>query len=191
MIANGFRQLTFWMRRVQWPLECNEWSWSERTERKCIRNVMRKRSAVTEQWATNGVNTESVMCCLHWQVSFRTLIARPHRVKGYVSIWWHRALDLPYTYRLCRYFHPSIHRDCTSNGSSSQQPPAIMELCLNEQPRCPSTAPLLFSICLMFFFVPLGRRSKSSLMFSFYHKLWAYLIPQCIQSRRDGLKTRA
>lgn len=38
------------------------------------------------------------------------------------------------------------------------------------------------------FSVPLGRRSKTSLIFSFYHKLWAYLIPRCIQSRRDILK---
>ena len=28
----------------------------------------------------------------------------------------------------------SIHPDYTSNGSSSQQPPTVMELCLNEQP---------------------------------------------------------
>lgn len=55
-------------------------------------------------------------------------------------------------HRLCPYFHPSIHPDCTSNGSSSQQPPAVMELCLNEQLQCPSTAPLFFSVCLSLFF---------------------------------------
>ena len=31
----------------------------------------------------------------------------------------------------------SIHPDYTSNGSSSQQPPTVMELCLNEQPHLP------------------------------------------------------
>lgn len=35
----------------------------------------------------------------------------------------------------------SIHPDYTSNGSSSQQPPTVMELCLNEQP-CLCTSPL-------------------------------------------------
>lgn len=44
----------------------------------------------------------------------------------------------------------SIHPDYTSNGSSSQQPPTVMELCLNEHP-CPSTPPL-FSPSV--FFVP-------------------------------------
>lgn len=35
----------------------------------------------------------------------------------------------------------SIHPDYTSNGTSSQQPPTVMELCLNEQ-SCLSASPL-------------------------------------------------
>lgn len=66
-------------------------------------------------------------------------------------------------HRLCPYFHPSIHPDCTSNGSSSQQPPTVMELCLSEQ-QCLSAAPLFVSVCL---FLPLARRSNASLKFSF------------------------
>lgn len=42
----------------------------------------------------------------------------------------------------------SIHPDYTSNGFSSQQPPTVMELCLNEQ-LCLSTSPL-FSLSLLF-----------------------------------------
>lgn len=60
-------------------------------------------------------------------------------------------------HRLCPYFHPSIHPDCTSNGSSSQQLPAVMALCLNEQQQCPSTAPL-FSVSLIFLYLLVDAR---------------------------------
>lgn len=51
----------------------------------------------------------------------------------------------------------SIHPDYTSNGSSSQQPPTVMELCLNEHP-CPSTPPL-FSPSVFFVFPSLNTHS--------------------------------
>lgn len=65
-------------------------------------------------------------------------MAQSHRI-SFISPLAHSLLSL----------FSSIHPDYTSNGFSSQQPPTVMELCLNEQ-LCLSTSPL-FSLSLLFF----------------------------------------
>lgn len=71
-------------------------------------------------------------------MSLHSLIVHPHWVIGYGSITQHQLYISSCSSPLSSF--SSIHPDYTSNGSSSQQPPTVMELCLNEQP-CLSTPP--------------------------------------------------
>ena len=84
---------------------------------------------------------------LHWQVSLHSLIVLPRWVMGCGSIPLHQLYISPCSSSLSA--SSSIHPDYTSNGSSSQQPPTVMELCLNEQ-QCLSTPPF-FSPSVFFF----------------------------------------
>lgn len=79
------------------------------------------------------------VCSLSWSPSCRMLW-----VIGDASITPHQLYISSCSF--CLYSSSSIHSDYTSNGSSSQQPPTVMELCLNEQPCLP------FSLLLSFFF---------------------------------------
>lgn len=100
--ANGSLWLINWMRReLEWPVTCEQRSWSDRGwmgKKACVmdRCSEEKEECGDGAGAAKGVNTEPVTCCLHWQVSLHSLIARPRRVKGYVSIWWHGAVYLPH-----------------------------------------------------------------------------------------------
>ena len=84
---------------------------------------------------------------LHWQVSLHSLIVLPRWVRGCGSIPLHQLYISPCSSSPSA--SSSIHPDYTSNGSSSQQPPTVMELCLNEQ-QCLSTPPF-FSPSVFFF----------------------------------------
>lgn len=167
--------------------------WQRTKKRACVmdKSGKKKKKCGDGAGSVKGVNSEPMTCCLHWQVSLRSPYSPSPPGEGLcLNLVALGCISSP-LHRLGPYFHPSIHPDCTSNGSSSQQPPVVMELCLNEQQQCPSTAPLFFSVSFAFLFFFTTRQLKDFFflnIFSFYHKLWAYLIPRCIQFRRDILK---
>lgn len=149
--------------------------WQGTKKRACVMDKSGKKKTKCGDGAgsVKGVNSEPMTCCLHWQVSLRSPDSPSPPGEGLcLNLVALGCISSP-LHRLCPYFHPSIHPDCTSNGSSSQQPPVVMELCLNEQQQCPSTAPLFFSVSFSFFFLPLA----SSKTFFF---IYIFILPQAV-----------
>lgn len=155
--ANGSLWLINWMRReLEWPVTCEQRSWSDRGWMGKKACVMDRCSEEKEECSDGAGSGER---CKYWACdvlpSLTGVITLPYSPsppgEGLCFNLVARGCISSPLHRLCPYFHPSIHPDCTSNGSSSQQPPAVMELCLNEQLQCPSAAPLFFSVCLIFF----------------------------------------